>query len=66
MLDGLADDKMNSFLDAHPMIIPLFKIDALSVIESYVANAIHHEASQEPDQTSVKELQQARDALECD
>mgnify|MGYP000515287236 CR=1 FL=1 len=61
MLDGLADDEMNSFLDVHPTIIPLFKIDVLLAAEPYVANAIDHEASHELDPTSIKELQQACD-----
>ena len=49
MLDGLADEDMNSFLDEHPTIIPLFEIDVLSVVEPYIANIIHHDASHEPD-----------------
>ena len=31
MLDGLTDNEMNSFLNEHPTIMPLFKIDVLSV-----------------------------------
>ena len=37
MLDGLTDDKMNCFLDEHPTIMPVFEIDVLSSVESYVA-----------------------------
>ena len=54
MLDGLADDEMNTFQDEHPAIVPLFEIDVLSAIEPYLANAINHEAPHEPDQDSVK------------
>ena len=39
MLDGLADDEMNSFVDEHPTIVPLFKIDVFSVVEPYVPSA---------------------------
>ena len=49
MLDGLADDKMNTFLDEHPTIVLLFEIDVLSAIEPDLANAINHEAPHEPD-----------------
>ena len=66
MLDGLANDKINTFLDEHPTIVPLFEIDVLSAIEPYLANTINHEAPHEPDQDSVKELQQARDAVDCE
>ena len=64
MIDGLTDDEMNSFLDEHPTIVPLFEINVLSVVEPYVTNPIDHKYSHEPDPTSMKELQQARDALD--
>ena len=66
MLDGLVDGEINSFLDEHPMIVLLFEIDVLSVVEPYVTNAIDHEVSHEPDLASIKELQQARDAFDCE
>ena len=57
MLDGLTSDEMNTFLDEHPTIVPIFKINVLSAIEPYLANTINHKAPHEPDQDSVKELQ---------
>ena len=33
MLDGLADDEVDDFLDDHPTIIPLFEINAIPTIE---------------------------------
>ena len=56
--------KMNSFLNEHPTIVPLFEVDVLSAVEPYVATDIKHEAPYELDPASIKELQQARDALE--
>ena len=64
MLDGLTDEEMNSFLEAHPAIVPLFEVDVLSVVEPYVATDIKHEDPYEPNPAFIKELQQARDALE--
>ena len=64
MLDSLVGNDMKSFLDEHPTIVLLFKIDVLSIVEPDVANAIEYEASHEPDPTSIKELQLARDTLE--
>ena len=33
MLNGFGDDKMDSFLDDHPMIVPLLEIDVLMAVE---------------------------------
>ena len=64
MLDGLTDDEMNSFMEEHPTIVPVFEIDVLPAVEPYVANTIEHEAPYEPDLASIKDLQYARDALD--
>ena len=64
MLDGLTDDEMNFLLEEHPTIVPLFEVDVLSVVEPYVASDIKHDEPYELDPTSMKELQQAHDALE--
>ena len=32
MLDGLADEEVDDFLEDHPTIIPLFEIDAISAV----------------------------------
>ena len=57
---------MNSFLDEHPTIVPLFEVDILSVVEPYVATDSKHDEPYGPDPTSMEELQQAHDALECE
>ena len=64
MLDGLADDEMNSFLEEHPTIVPLFEIHVLSAVEPYIATNSKPDDLHKPDPTSLKELQQAREALE--
>ena len=66
MLNGLADDEMESFLDEHPTIVPLFEIDVLTVVEPYLAetNRSRQEAPCELDPEFVKELQHGRDALD--
>ena len=33
MLNGLADDEVDDFLDGYPTIIPLFKINAIPTVE---------------------------------
>ena len=66
MLNGLVDDEMESFLDEHPMIIPFFEIDVLTVVEPYLPepSMIGQEAPCELDPEFVKELQHGRDALD--
>ena len=64
MLNGLEDDEMYSFLDEHPMIVPLFDIDVLSSVELYIASTANQDAPHEPVPESVKELQHTRDALD--
>ena len=32
MLDGLADEEVDHFLEEHPTIVPLFKIDVITVV----------------------------------
>ena len=32
MLDGLADEDVDHFLKEHPTIVPLFKIDVITVV----------------------------------
>ena len=57
MLDGLTNNEMNSFLEDQPQSSHLLK-------SMYVTTDIKHEIPSEPNPASIKELQQARDALE--
>ena len=34
MLDGLADDEVDDFLEDYPTIIPLFEIDVMPTIDT--------------------------------
>ena len=66
MLDGLADDEVDDFLDDHPTTIPLFEINAIPTIESHEGKEVTEETlpQEEPDPTNIAELRQARDAFE--
>ena len=66
MLDGLADDEIEEFLDDHPTIIPLFEINAIPTVEQPEGEEVPEETlhQDEPDPTTVAELRQARDAFE--
>ena len=66
MLDGLADDEVDDFLDDHPTIIPLFEIDVISAIGSPGTEGATKETlpQTEPDPTTVAELRHAHDAFE--
>ena len=39
MLDGLADEEVDHFLEEHPTILHLFKIDVITAIESSITEA---------------------------
>ena len=66
MLDGLADEEVEDFLEDHPTIVPLFEINAMSPIEQTHETGVTEDAppQDEPDPTTVAELRQARDAFE--
>ena len=66
MLNGLADKKVDNFLEDHPTIIPLFEIDVISTVDTPLAEEVTDDSlpQDEPDSTTIVELRHARDALE--
>ena len=66
MLDGLADEEVDDFLEDHPTIIPLFEIDAISAVGTPLEEEVTEDTlpQDEPDSTTIAELQNARDAFE--
>ena len=66
MLDGLADNELDRYLEENPWIVPLFEIDVVEVVISYVSGK---ELKTEkdptiPDVETVLELHPAQEALE--
>ena len=61
MLDNLADDEVDNFLEDHPKIVPLFDIDIMETINPYVSEPISGERDigRETDPKSVEELHHA-------
>ena len=66
MLDGLADDEVDDFLDDHPTIIPLFEINSIPTVEPPKGEEVTEGTlpQDKPDSTTVAELRHARDAFE--
>ena len=66
MLDGLADEEVDAFLEDHPTIIPLFEIDAISAIGSHLDEDVTEDSlpQDELDPTTIAELRHVRDAFE--
>ena len=62
MMDGLADDEVNRYLDEHPKIVPLFEIDVAKAVTPYLN--YRGKESEEPDQEAIRELRQAHESLE--
>ena len=68
MLDGLADDEVDDFLDDHPTIIILLEINAIPTVEPPEGEEVTEETlpQDELDPTTVAELRHAREAFECE
>ena len=62
MLEGLADEEVDRYLEEHPKIVPLFVVDITEVVIPYVTN--QEKESDEPDQEEIRELRQAQESLE--
>ena len=54
MLDGLAYDEIDRYLDEQPKIVPLFKIDVAEAVTSCVAH--REDEFAEPNQKVILEL----------
>ena len=66
MLDGLAEEEVDDFLEDPPTIIPLFEIDVVSTIGSPPTEDVTKVSlsQEEPDPKTIAELRHARDACE--
>ena len=57
MLEGLADEEVDQYIQQNPKIIPLFGIDVAEAMLSYVVQP--EDAGDELDKEAIRELQQA-------
>ena len=62
MLDGLADEIVDQYLEEHPKIVPLFEVDVANAVMPYITN--REEEAVELDREAIWELRQAQEALE--
>ena len=62
MLDGLANDEVNRYLDEHPKIVPLFEVDIIEAVSPYVT--YRGKELDEPKQELIREMRQAQESLE--
>ena len=51
MLDGLADDEVERYLEEHPKIVPLFEVDVAKAITLYVT--YREKEFDEPEQEEI-------------
>ena len=65
MLDGLADEEVDHFLEDHPRIVPLFDMDIKLTVSPYVSKPTEEDRDigREPHSRSIEELCHARDTL---
>ena len=57
MLEGLADEEVDQYLEENPKIVPLFEIDVAEGVSPYISQP--EDAAEEPDREAIRELQQA-------
>ena len=62
MLEGLADEEVNEYLQENSKIVPLLEIDMAEVVSPYIMQP--DEADEEPNKDAIKELRQAQEVLE--
>ena len=64
MLEGMDDTELETYLEEHPRIIPLFEIDVIEVAADYATHNSVKEDAYEPDPMSIIEFQKAQEAFE--
>ena len=64
MLEGLADDEVDRYLNENPTIVPLFEVDVAEAVSPYIVQL--EKAGEEPDRDAIGEMRQAQEALELE
>ena len=62
MLEGLAEEDMDRYLNEHSKIVPLFEVDVVGPVALYIVHP--EEVWDKPVQEAIREFQQAQEALE--
>ena len=62
MLDSLADDEVDRYLEEHLKIVPLFEVGVAEAVTPYVT--YREKEFDEPDQEAILELRQVHESLE--
>ena len=61
MLEGLADEEVDRYLDEHPRIVPPFEVEVTEAITPYI---VPPDGDEELDLEAIHELCQAQESLE--
>ena len=64
MLEGMDDTELETYLEEHPRIIPLFEIDVIDAAIDYATHTSVNKEVYKPDLASILELSRAREAFE--
>ena len=60
MLEGLADEEVDEYLEENPKSIPLFEIDVAEAVSPYISQP--EDVGEEPDRDVIRELWQGLEA----
>ena len=58
MLEGLANEEVDRYLDQNPRIVPLFEVDVAEVVSPYIVHP--DDVGEEPDRDAIRKLHQAQ------
>ena len=59
MLEGLADEEVDRYLEENPKLVPLFEVDVAEAVSPYILQT--DDAGEEPDKDAIRELRQPRE-----
>ena len=62
MLDALADEEVDGYLEENPRLVPLFEVDVEEAVSPYIVQT--EDAGEEPNKNAIRELRQAQETWE--
>ena len=57
MLEGMADEEVDRYLEENTKIVPLFEVEVAKAVSPYIVQT--DDVSEEPVKDAIRELQQA-------
>ena len=62
VLEELADEEVDGYLEENPRLVPLFEVDVEEAVSPYIVQT--EDAGEEPNKNAIRELRQAQETWE--